>query len=77
MNTVGGSIAFRIFGISAICLSVVHFFVQRFLDKFSTKHGKKLTLSQQKSHTIGALGLDDKNEQNLDSIDSNNQHSSM
>lgn len=49
MDSVGGSITFRIFGIGAICLSFVHYFVQRFMDSCTNKHGKKLTISQDKS----------------------------
>lgn len=56
MGEVGGSITFRIFGISAICLSFVHYFVQRFLDSCTTRHGKTITIAQDKSH---AYTLDD------------------
>ncbi|XP_055319817.1 major facilitator superfamily domain-containing protein 6 isoform X2 [Sitodiplosis mosellana] len=38
MDVYTGRIAFRIFGVSAICLSFVHYFVQKFLDNFGTKH---------------------------------------
>lgn len=40
MNIYGGSVTFRIFGITAICLSFVHYFVQKFLDTFAARHGK-------------------------------------
>lgn len=58
MKEYGGKIAFRIFGVSAICLSFVHYFVQRFLDTFGTRHGKTITHTQDNSHTNGALGVD-------------------
>lgn len=77
MDELGGSITFRIFGVTAICLSIVHFFVQRFLDNFSTRHGKTLRISQQNSQTIGALGLDDKNDQSSNSIESYRPHSNL
>lgn len=41
MQTYGGSITFRAFGIGAICLSIVHHFVHRFMDDFLSKHGKQ------------------------------------
>lgn len=40
MNIYGGSVTFRIFGVSAICLSFVHYFVQKFLDTYAARHGK-------------------------------------
>lgn len=40
MKEFGGSITFRVFGIGAVCLSVVHHFVHRFMDDFLNKHGK-------------------------------------
>lgn len=40
MKIYGGSVTFRIFGVSAICLSFVHYFVQKFLDTFAARHGK-------------------------------------
>lgn len=58
MKEYGGRVAFRIFGVSAICLSFVHYFVQRFLDTFGTRHGKTITQIQDNSHTNGALGVD-------------------
>lgn len=61
MNAYGGSVAFRIFGVSAICLSFVHYFVQKFLDTYGTRHGKTLTITQDNSHSNGALGVSDKN----------------
>lgn len=51
MNTYGGSVALRIFGIAAICLSFVHYFVQKFLDTFAARHGKTLTITQDHSPT--------------------------
>lgn len=50
MNIYGGSATFRIFGISAICLSFVHYFVQKFLDGFSARHGKNL--NQMNDHAM-------------------------
>lgn len=49
MNEFGGSITFRIFGVGAICLSFIHYFVQRFMDQFSNKHGKTLNITQNNS----------------------------
>lgn len=46
MNIYGGSVTFRIFGIAAICLSFVHYFVQKFLDTFTARHGKTLNIMQ-------------------------------
>lgn len=46
MNEVGGSETFRIFGIAAMILSVIHFIAQYFLEKYSTEPGKEIT------HTI-------------------------
>lgn len=40
MNIYGGSVTFRMFGVMAICLSFVHYFVQKFLDTFAARHGK-------------------------------------
>lgn len=51
MDTIGSSYTFGIFGIGAICMSFVHYFVQRFLDTCTSKHGKTLTISQHKSQT--------------------------
>lgn len=65
MKEYGGRIAFRIFGISALCLSFVHYFVQKFLDTFGTRHGKPM---QDNSHTNGALGSGDKNSNNVEQI---------
>lgn len=48
--------AFRIFGVSAICLSFVHYFVQKFLDTYGTRHGKTLTITQDNSHSNGCTG---------------------
>lgn len=49
METYGSSMAFFIFGVGAICMGFVHYFVQRFLDPCTSKHGKTLTISQDKS----------------------------
>ncbi|XP_031631871.1 major facilitator superfamily domain-containing protein 6-A isoform X2 [Contarinia nasturtii] len=38
MKAYTGRIAFRIFGVAAICLSFLHYFVHKFLDNFDTKH---------------------------------------
>lgn len=51
MNIYGGSVTFRIFGIAAICLSFVHYFVQKFLDTFAARHGKNSN-STIPDHTI-------------------------
>lgn len=73
MKEYGGRIAFRIFGVTAICLSFIHYFVQRFLDTFAARrHGKTITNIHDKdnSHKNGALGItlgvDDKNPNNVE-----------
>lgn len=48
MKIYGGSVTFRIFGVMAICLSFVHYFVQKFLDTFAARHGK----NSNTDHTI-------------------------
>lgn len=60
MKVFNGSITFRIFGIAAICLSFIHYFVQRLLDKFSNGHGKTLNITQEKPKSNDSLRLDDK-----------------
>lgn len=52
MKLYGGSITFRIFGIGAICLSFIHYFVQRFMESYTSRHGKTITLAQNKSQTF-------------------------
>lgn len=76
MNVYTGRIAFRIFGVSAICLSFVHYFVQKFLDNFGTKHGKTLTITTQtqthnETHIIDAYSPSDKNLNNTETFTSN------
>lgn len=66
MDAYTGRIAFRIFGVSAICLSFVHYFVQKLLDSFGTKHGKTLTITaptqtQNETHINDAFSPSDKN----------------
>lgn len=62
MNVVGGSETFRIFGILALILSVVHYIVQLFLEKYSTEPGKEIahTVTQEKYTYNGgdALGIE-------------------
>lgn len=50
MKEVGGSDTFRIFGIGAIVLSVVHLIVQYLLEKYSSEPGKEIahTITQEK-----------------------------
>lgn len=50
MNEIGGSNTFRIFGIVAMILSVIHFIAQYFLEKYSTEPGKDIvhTITQEK-----------------------------
>lgn len=55
MNIYGGSVTFRIFGVSAICLSFVHYFVQKFLDTYAARHGKQ-------SNTLPDLTIQSNNE---------------
>lgn len=74
MNVYTGRIAFRIFGVSAICLSFVHYFVQKFLDNFGTKHGKTLTITtqtQNETHINDAFNPSDKNFNNTETFTSN------
>lgn len=66
MKEYGGRIAFRIFGVSALCLSLIHFFVQKFLDTFAARHGK--TMQDTNSHTNGALGSGDKNTNHVEHV---------
>lgn len=70
MKVYSGRIAFRIFGVSAICLSFLHYFVQKFLDNFDTKHGKTLqithTMPNGTMHINGELGLNDKSFNNAE-----------
>lgn len=40
MKTVGGSDTFRFFGLAALGCAVVHFIVQKLLDRFSSERGK-------------------------------------
>lgn len=54
MSIYGGSVTFRIFGFTALCLSFVHFFVQKFLDTFAAKHGKNLHKMPDHSQSNGA-----------------------
>lgn len=68
MKFYGGSITFRIFGFTAICLSFVHFFVQKFLDTFAAKHGKHLHQMPDHSQSNGALGVNDNNANSVQSV---------
>lgn len=74
MKEYTGRIAFRIFGVSAICLSFIHYFVQKFLDNFGTKHGKILTITtqtqqpQNEAHINIAFSLSDKNLKNTETF---------
>lgn len=65
MDTYTGRVAFRIFGVSAICISFVHYFVQKFLDNFDTKHGKTIDIpkaqTQNDAHNNDAFSLSDQN----------------
>lgn len=63
MNVLGGSETFRIFGIGALILSVVHHIVQYFLEKYSIEPGKEIiahTVTQEKYTYNGgdALGIE-------------------
>lgn len=60
MNNYGGSITFRIFGISAILLAFVHYAVQWILSKRVDEIGKKLVidLSPEKYTSNGAHAYD-------------------
>lgn len=64
METIGSSYTFGVFGIGAICMSFVHYFVQRFLDSCTSKHGKTLTISQDKSQAY-ENALSSNNKENL------------
>lgn len=68
MKLYGGSVTFRIFGVSAICLSLIHFFVQKFLDTFAAKHGKNLHKMPDHTQSNGALGLSDNNANSAQSV---------
>lgn len=68
MKIYGGSVTFRIFGFTAICLSFVHFFVQKFLDTFAAKHGKNLHKMTDHSQSNGARGVDDSNTNSAHSV---------
>lgn len=52
MKIYGGSATFRIFGVSAICLSFVHYFVQKFLDTFAARRHGKNSNNSIPDHTI-------------------------
>lgn len=68
MKIYGGSVTFRIFGISAICLGLVHFFVQKFLDIFAAKHGKNLHKMPNHTQSNGALGMNDNNPNDIQNV---------
>lgn len=40
MKTIGGSGTFRTFGLIALACAIVHFIVQKFLDRFTSERGK-------------------------------------